>query len=267
LVGVNEIADLGIADAFRVARQTGKALAGFPGIKPTSPAEGYAVQDEAIDRWPDEIAGWKVGRILGELADLYGTDRLIGPIFKKTVQSHQSGEVTNFKAISGGFCAVEAEFVFKLGMDAPLDGQPLSNEQALDLVDALHIGVEIAGSPLSTINDLGPCVVISDFGNNAGLILGPPVKVWRARLGDFSASTKIDGIEVGRGTVEAFPGGIAQSLSFAINVAAKRGRPLKRGMLISTGAVSGVHSILAGQSAIADFGPDGAIGCLCHAWS
>jgi 2-keto-4-pentenoate hydratase len=266
LAGVNDIADLGIADAFRVARQTGKALAGFPGLKPTSLVESYGVQDEAIDLWPDDVAGWKVGRILGELADVLGADRLIGPIFEQSVQNYQIGSVANFMAIEGGFCAVEAEYVFKLGKDAPKNGQPLDDEQALDLVATLHIGIEIAGSPLATINDLGPCVVISDFGNNAGLIIGPPVNNWRARIADLNASTTIDGVEIGRGDVSAFPGGIAQALSFAVNLAAKRGRPLKRGMLISSGAVSGVHSIHAGQSAVAYFGDDGEIACLCGAW-
>jgi 2-keto-4-pentenoate hydratase len=267
LAGVNDIADLGIADAFRVARQTGKALAGFPGLRPVSLVESYGVQDEAIDLWPDDIAGWKVGRILGELADSLGADRLIGPIFGKSVQNYQSGTVADFVAITGGFCAVEAEYVFKLGHDAPQDGKPVSDEQALDLVATLHIGIEIAGSPLATINDLGPCIIISDFGNNAGLIIGPPVNNWRARIADLSASMTIDGVEIGRGDVSAFPGGIAQALSFAVNLAAKRGRPLKRGMLISSGAVTGVHSIHAGQSAVAHFGDDGEIACRCTAWS
>ena len=34
------------------------------------------------------------------------------------------------------------------------------------------MGVEMAGSPLATINELGPTVVAADFGNNNGLILG-----------------------------------------------------------------------------------------------
>ena len=45
--------------------------------------------------------------------------------------------------------------------------------EARELVAAVHVGVETAGSPLATINDLGPCAIVADFGNNAGLIVGP----------------------------------------------------------------------------------------------
>ena len=50
-----------------------------------------------------------------------------------------------------------------------------TDAEAADMVGALHIGVEPASSPLATINELGPAVVVSDFGNNAGLLLGPEV--------------------------------------------------------------------------------------------
>ncbi len=39
----------------------------------------------------------------------------------------------------------------------------------------MFIGIEIASSPLQNINDYGPAVVASDFGNNAGLLLGAEV--------------------------------------------------------------------------------------------
>ncbi len=38
--------------------------------------------------------------------------------------------------------------------------------------DACISASRTAGSPLATINALGPTVVATDFGNNAGLILG-----------------------------------------------------------------------------------------------
>jgi 2-keto-4-pentenoate hydratase len=252
-----------IADRFRAARQACVAVKDFPGAIPQSLNEAYAIQDIAIGAWPDTVAGWKVGRILGEAETKFGADRLIGPIFAQTIQTADGTKPTQFGAISGGFCAVEAEYVFVLGADAPTDASIMSNESALDLVAALHLGIEIAGSPLATINDLGPCVVVSDFGNNAGLILGPQIDDWRPKLGELSGQMSIDGTHVGEGGVHAFPGGIAQALSFAINTAGARGLPLKAGMMVSTGAVSGVHQIFAGQSAVATFGALGSMSCVC----
>jgi 2-keto-4-pentenoate hydratase len=132
----------------------------------------------------------------------------------------------------------------------------------LSLVEALHVGMETAGSPYAGINDHGAAVVISDFGNNAGLILGPEVADWRDRpLDSLKCETFIDGRAVGRGTAQGLIGGPVAALVFALGVSAGRGLPLKAGMLVSTGAATGVHEIAIGQQACADFGALGKIIC------
>ncbi|WP_085341158.1 2-keto-4-pentenoate hydratase [Aquidulcibacter paucihalophilus] len=250
-----------IAGQFRAARLSKTALSDFPGPLPRVLDESYAIQDAAIAGWPDKLVGWKVGRILGDLVAVHGTDRLIGPIFAASLQRATGETEESFAAIQDGFCAVEGEYVFELAADAIPGKTDYDASSALDLVGELWTGIEVAGSPLATINDLGPAVVVSDFGNNWGLILGKPVLNWRARLEDLTCAVTINGNVVGTGVVTAFPGGITQSLVFALNCAAGRGLPLKRGMLISTGAVSGVHDAKPGDHAIADFGQDGIIAC------
>jgi 2-keto-4-pentenoate hydratase len=250
-----------IAAQFRAARLENLALAEFPGSIPTSLQQAYIIQDQAIADWPDVILGWKVGRILGDLAIKFGVNRLIGPIFSTSVAKASAGTLVEFDAISGGFCAVEGEFVFELGTDADPTQTSYEGQDALALVQSLWTGIEIAGSPLATINALGPTVVISDFGNNKGLILGNQVAQWRERLERLCCEVAIDDTIIGTGCVDAFPGGITQSLVFALNTAAQRGHPLKAGMLISTGAVTGVHDIVEGQTSTADFGSDGKINC------
>ncbi len=250
-----------VADQFRAARLSKTALLDFPGPLPRFLEESYCIQDAAIAQWPDTLIGWKVGRILGDLAAMHGTDRLIGPIFAASLQRASGEAEEDFAAIHGGFCAVEGEYVFELAADAEPCKTDYDARSALALVGQLWTGIEVAGSPLATINDLGPTVVVSDFGNNWGLILGKPVHNWRARLEDLTCAVTINGDVVGRGVVTAFPGGITQSLVFALNCAAGRGLSLKRGMLISTGAVSGVHDAKPGDHAVADFGPDGKIAC------
>ncbi|MEY3235509.1 2-keto-4-pentenoate hydratase [Aquidulcibacter sp.] len=245
-----------IAAAFRNARLTNTALTCFPGRIPSVVAESYDIQRAAIASWPDAICGWKVGRILGDLVNVHGADRLIGPIFRKSLQISKGDVCVSFSAIDGGFCAIEPEIVFKLAADAPTSGDHIDAAQAVKLVDNVFVGIEIAGSPLATINELGPCVVVSDFGNNAGLILGPSLTNWRGRLGTIEASTWIDGQLVGTGTDAAFPGGVIQSLVFALNQTAQMGLPIKAGALVSTGAISGVHEIVAGQFASCTFGSD-----------
>jgi 2-keto-4-pentenoate hydratase len=252
-----------IAAAFRQARLRNAALPGFPGPVPMSLEEAYRIQNAAIAAWPDRVAGWKVGRIVGPAQVQFSTDRLIGPVFAGNVWPAGSTEV--FTAIAGGFCAVEAEYVFRLAQPSPTDPDRIDAACALGLVDTLLTGIEIAGSPLATINDLGPTVVVSDFGNNAGLFLGSPVANWQDRLDHLEAEVRIDGTQVGRGAVRAFPSGITASLVFALKLAAARGMAMPAGALVSTGAVTGVHPARPGQSGEADFGPDGVLHCTCVA--
>lgn len=225
----------------------------YPGALPPTLAAGYACQDAAIALWPTPIAGWKVGRIPDAWLARMGEERLVGPIFADAVQHPAPGQAAAFPIIDGGFAAVEAEFIFRLGADAPPGKYEWRDDEALALVDALLVGVELAGSPLPRINDLGPAVVVSDFGNNAGLILGPVVPEWRRMLGeserDLRCSTAIDGVVVGNGRASDIAGGLMAALRFALARCAKRGMPLRAGQLVSTGAATGIHDILPGQSA------------------
>ena len=69
---------------------------------------------------------------------------------------------------------------------------------------------------------------------------------------------------VGRGAPSSIPGGPAASLAFLMNACAARGRPLKRGQLVTTGAASGIHDIEAGQTARIAFGDLDEIRCIAQ---
>ncbi|HEY2752976.1 2-keto-4-pentenoate hydratase [Phenylobacterium sp.] len=252
------------AQRFVSARRAAVALPNFPGDLPADMAAGYAIQEAAIGLWPDEIAGWKVGRIPGELQAELSADRVMGPVFRANVW--QAGKApTPVFAIAGGFAAVEAEYVYRMGEDAPGGKTDWAPETALSLVEAELVGVEFAGSPLATINILGPRVVAADFGNNAGLILGRAIPDWRSRTDDWPpCEVFVDGKLVGRGAPSSLPGGPAASLAFLLNATAARGRPLKRGQLVTTGAASGIHDIEAGQTARITFGDMDEIHCIAQ---
>lgn len=249
-----------IADRFVRARLEATALPGFPGPLPTALATAYACQDAAIALWPDRIQGWKVGRILEPWSSRFGEDRLVGPVFAQGVW-HANG-VTDFPVFDGGFAAVEAEFIVRVGADPDPARTNWTATEASVLVGALHVGIETAGSPLAAINELGPPAVISDFGNNAGLIVGPEIPNWRdvgpERL---TSETFVDEKSVGKGTAASVPGGPLAAFAFALNVCARRGLPLKAGQFVSTGATTGIHDIRIGQSARAVFGEVGEVRC------
>lgn len=252
------------ARSFVCARLRAQALTDYPGRLPRDLDEAYARQDAAIELWPDHIAGWKVGKIPDAWLARLGEERLVGPIFAGAVQWLAPEVSVPIAVIQGGFAAVEAEYIFVLGADAAADRLEWSAADAERLVGELRLGIEFAGSPLATINELGPAVVVSDFGNNAGLLVGPAVDNWRQQSWEaLSCATFVGNRLVGRGGAAFLPGGPLTALAAALVRCARRGRPLKAGDLISTGASTGIHDIRVGEHARVEFA--GGVVLRCHA--
>jgi 2-keto-4-pentenoate hydratase len=252
----------GVAGEFVRARRAAGFFTQYPGAKPQDLDSAYRCQDEAISLWKDAIVGWKVGWIPEPLSQKFGAQRLVGPIFGRSLQRSNGSAVVDAPVYAKGFAAVEAEFIVQLAKDAPANVTEWTAETARRFVRTMYIGIEIASSPLQNINDFGPAVVASDFGNNAGLLLGAEITDWQTRpLDTLNCETRIDGAVVGRGGAAAVSGGPLTALAFALRVNARRGRPLRAGDFVSTGAATGVHSIQAGQSAEAIFTGIGSLRC------
>jgi 2-keto-4-pentenoate hydratase len=251
-----------IASAFVHARRTAQSLADYPGTLPQGLAEAYAVQDQAIPLFGGDIAGWKVGRINPPQLEQLGVSRLSGPIFAAAVHTAANGQIPEGHIFDKGFGAAESEFVYRIGT-APQTGQTkFTIDDAVDLIDTAYCGIEIASSPFAGINAMGPLVTISDFGNNNGLMLGPEIPDWRdADIENWEVTTLIDGQSAGSGKAASFPGGPLESVRFLIENLVGRGLAVEPGLLISSGAVSGVHEVIAGQSVEARFGSFCTINC------
>lgn len=248
-----------VAGAFVAARRDARPLADYPGRVPETLEIAYRIQDAAIRLYGGPIAGWKVGRIQPPLDATFGTTRLAGPIFADQVFSAVPAHA--MPVFVGGFGAIEAEFLFRLG-DVPAGRTSWTPEEALDCVTDVHVGFEIASSPFKGINALGPVVTASDFGNNYGLVVGPALTDWRAEIVDnMTVTTHIDEALAGTGKAANFPSGSAGSITFLLEHLSTRGIPVLPGTWVSTGAVSGVHEISPGRTATADFGGLHSISC------
>jgi len=251
-----------IARSFVDARRRAAPVRDYPGQMPSDLASAYAIQDAAIELWGDQVAGWKIGLVPADLRAKLGVDRIAGPIFARQVVIAMPDQTVDLPVVRGGFAAVEAEFVLRIGRDQVGAQRTWNVEDAADMIGAVHIGVELAGSPFAQINDHGPAVTVSDFGNNSGLIVGGEVADWREINWERAAAqTSIDATRVGEGNAAMLPGGPLAALAFLLNHSAARGRPLKKGQWISSGAVTGVHQIEAGQSAELSFAGYGVLRC------
>ncbi|MFC4292818.1 2-keto-4-pentenoate hydratase [Sphingorhabdus arenilitoris] len=234
-----------ISSALVQARRQAVALDGFPGALPVTLEAAYDVQARSRHIWTDQVGGWKVGGVPAAYLDKFDETRLAGPIFRKNILTANWGEVTSMP-VYPGFAAVEGELVFCLGED----------EQD----DRLHVGVEIASSPLPAINDMGPIAVICDFGNNGGLILGPEIEDWRSyKPSVFKVVTEIEGGIVGQTEMRNFGEDALVALAFMRRHAKQYGIDLPAGTYVSTGAITGVHETAAGSRSEVSFGDLGTL--------
>ena len=240
------------------ARAGAQALADFPGELPETLDSAYAIQTASIARWPDQIAGWKVGMIPESYRGPLAAQRLAGPIFQASVSEVEPNSTTTMSIFCGGFAAVEAEFVLRVATDIEPTGQDFADEELVEMVSALHVGVEIASSPMAAVNELGPCCVVSDFGNNAGLLVGPNVPNWSDLTPEsLTAAVKVDGAVAGAASASSIEGGLLQVLRYLIDLCGKRQIVLAKDSLISSGALTGIHEVSVDSQAEVDFGPFG----------
>ncbi len=248
-----------IASQFVTARRQARPLNDFPGMIPADLDTAYKIQDAAIELCAQRaLGGWKIGRIPPQIEDRFGIDRLAGPIFADGIVHADSGAVLDMPVFEGGFAAIEAEFVAIIDRDSPADKLVWSPEESLDMIADLRVGIEIASSPLPTINELGPPVVVADHGNNFGLVVGPSIRNWRMRsLDTMKSRTSVNDEDVGTGGAFTLTGGFVRSVQFLLELAARRGRPLRAGDMIATGQTTGIHDVKVGETGIADFGDDG----------
>ena len=148
----------------------------------------------------------------------------------------------------------EAELMVSAAADAPADKREWTAQEAFALVGAMNVGIEVAGSPLAPINDLGSLATIAGFGNNNGLIVGAEIVDWREwDWRSLICAVSIDGETIAEASAAAVPGGPLEVFAFALGEAARQGHPIRRGNIVSTGAITGMHVVKIGQRCGATF--------------
>jgi 2-keto-4-pentenoate hydratase len=165
-----------------------------------------------------------------------------------------------------GFAAAEAEFLLRIGAAPDPARHDYTIDDARALIDAVHVGIEIASSPFPGINDHGAPVTISDFGNNNGLIVGAAVEGWRdIDFNTWPVEVLIGGERAGAATTATMLDGPFGAARFLFELMAARGIALEAGQWISTGAVTGVHPVRVGDRVEARFDDRLTVGCTIKA--
>lgn len=231
-----------LAENLIAARHTAKALDAFPGVMPETPQDAYRVQDLCISGWNDTLVAWKVAGLNPKLHEQFKAQRQSGPVFKKSLQFSTGNDHILAPVYAEGFAAIEAEFVIELADLSALPKNNLTLEQAQQAVAKMFIGIEIASSPMKETHSYGPLSPICDFGNNAGVIIGPQISNWQdLELSTIDVSVKIGDDIVGAANTKPGLDGPLGAVAYLIEHLSERGHKIEAGTYISTGAITGAH--------------------------
>ena len=240
------------------ARLSAEPLPDFPDGLPETLDQAYAIQTANIERWPDEIGGWKVAGLSRADQSRFGAERLAGPVFRSRIHTIENGGSIVMPVYEGGFAAVEAEVVLELGVAVPPSDKRYSDEELIKFISAAYCGAEIASSPMAVVNERGPTSVISDFGNNAGVIIGPAIRDWHSLpTNALTATVIVDDVVVGESAVDSITGNPLGALRCLVEICARRGIELPAGTIVSTGAITGVHDVALSSASRVDYGDFG----------
>ena len=219
---------------------------------PRTVDEAYAVQ-EAFQTLMAEahgaVAGYKIALTTPAMQQMVGFHApLAGAILARTV--HQS-PITLHRADYGRL-GIECEIAVQLGTDLPAAKAPYRRDDVLDAIATVMAAFELVDDRQADYAQLAALVLtlIADNTWNAGIILGPPARDWRAI--DLAAARGVLAINdavVGEGRGSDVMGHPLEALAWLVNTLARRGKSLRQGMIIMTGSLVTTKFVNPGDAA------------------
>jgi 2-keto-4-pentenoate hydratase len=234
-----------LAQRLIAARRSGARIAALsPDEIPATAAEAYAVQDAILRRLGIPVSGWKVG------AASANAEPQAGPILADRLKPSPAA----FALLPNAFRTVEAEIAFQMARDLPTRSLAYSEDEVWNAVGSLHIGIEILESSYVDRRKIAEHAVLGDLLNNGGYSYGAAIDDWRALdVATPQAILIIDGKEVRRAKAGTPGGHPKRLLAWLANHAASRGKPLKRGDIVTTGSHTGMFDAPPGSQVTARF--------------
>lgn len=233
------------------ARREGRKLAAYPGEKPATYEEAFAVQDAMAAAMGVRVAGWKVGLTSKLAQEVVGVDApLPGPLFADMVLENGA----SLGLAEGDLGILEAEVGFRMKADLPVRAAPYSRDEVLGAVAGVMPVFEWVNKRLpGDIAEAGEWVV-ADGTLNRALICGIELP-FDAAL-DLKVETVAvfqDGEEKESGVGANALGDPAAVLHWLANDLNTRGKGLRAGDVVATGLLTGLVFAASGSQFEARF--------------
>jgi 2-keto-4-pentenoate hydratase len=241
------LADL-LVDARRDARQL-DGLADH--LVPETAAQAYAINRAVAERLGWEPLGWKIA---GTTANVRGKLGLDGPIYGRSFRRFKCASPARFKHAELLDPLVECEFFVTLARDLPPREAPWTMPEVIDVIAEVHAGIEVAECRYVR-GALPPLPAILADGSASGrYVFGNRIDNWRNGLADMPVRLEVDGALRREGTGADVMGDPLRPLQWLADERRHFGDGLLAGETISTGSMTGMLPIRAGQRVCARFG-------------
>ncbi len=237
-----------IARIIADARTKGAKLADYPGAAPADDRAAFALQCEAARLTGWHQTGWKIG-CTSEMAKkmLNTSSPFPGPVYaERTVENGGTVRVS-----AAALRLVEPEIAFTMARDLPARGREWTCEEVIAAAASVHLSLELVNRRLPGGLEDGNTWNIADGGCNDAFVLGPANDVLPAgRYASLELSVLKNNDVASTGIGANALGGPDIALTWLANYLNANSQMLKAGDVVTTGVVTGLVYVEAGDEII-----------------
>lgn len=242
--------DLDRAAAAFVAARVGARLVGaLPAdATPATLVDAYRVQAETARRLGGS-RGWKVGALTAEAQAKAGVS---APTAARLIAAFVHDSPATLSMARLRVPKLEAELAFSLARDLPPRASPYGEDEVADAIAAMHPAIEVADTRLPP-DPLLPMNLADGMANGA-FIVGPAYGSWRVMdRGAVAVSLKVNGALAATGQGAVVLGDPLRAVVIFANHPVPGSQGLRRGDIVTTGSLTGMTPVAAGDAAVAEF--------------
>lgn len=248
--------DLDRAATEFVAARTGIRLIGAlsADATPTTLDDAYRIQAEMARRLGG-YRGWKVGALTAEQQAKIGVRAPTAARLLAAFVHDSPGRLAHARF---RIPKLEAELAFTLARDLPPRAEPYGEDEVADAIAAMHPVIEVADTRLPPQPDL--VMNLADGMGNGAFIIGPAYGSWRVMdRGAVAVTIKVNGATAATGQGAVVLGDPLRAVVIFANNPIPGTPGLRRGDIVTTGSLTGMTPVAAGDVAVAEFASIGTI--------
>jgi 2-keto-4-pentenoate hydratase len=221
--------------------------------RPSSRAEGYAIQARLEGRTSSALYGWKIAATSSAgQAHINVTEPIAGRLLAERV-------IANAGVVPPGpnhMRVAEAEFAFRMARDLPPRATAYTVPEVLDAVATLHPAIEVPDSRYEDFTRVGAAQLIADNACTHYFLAAEAAGAdWRSiDLATHRVIAWVDGKPEMEGSGANVLGDPRIALAWLANELSQLGITLEKGQTVTTGACIPPFAIAPGDHVTVDFG-------------